>query len=69
MAITLQSIESKLGFDPLNPPPVEFKDDWVVDDHTPSIWAPLTEEEHLFLTEIEFGKEIAESLREQHRRS
>lgn len=63
MEITLHSIEKKLGFDPLNPPQVKLEDDWAVDDHTPSIWAPLTEEEHLFLIEIEFGKEIADALR------
>ena len=67
MAITLQSIEKKLGFDPLNPPPIEFEDDWTVDDHTPSRWAPLSEEEHLFLIEIEFGKEIADTLREKYK--
>ena len=54
MEITLKSIEEKLGFDPLNPPEPEC-DGWSVDDYTPSIWAPLTEEEHIFLIEKQLG--------------
>ena len=67
MSITLQSIEKKLGFDPLNPPEIKFEDDWTVDDRTPSRWSPLTQEEHLFLIEIEFGKELADTLREKYK--
>lgn len=57
MKITLNSIQNKLGFDPLNPPERKI-DDWEIDDATPSIWSPLTEEEKLFLFEKMTGIRI-----------
>ncbi len=50
MEITLESIKKKLGFDPLNPP--ERKDDrdpFLIDDHTPSPYSVLTDEESHWL--------------------
>lgn len=55
MEISLESITAKLGFDPMNPPDIPVEPD-VVDDHTPSIWAPLTQEELAFLCEILIGE-------------
>lgn len=49
--ITMDSIKKKLGFDPMNPPKNESDDTWVVDDATPSVWAPLNKEELLFVLE------------------
>lgn len=54
MEITLKSIQEKLGFDPLNPPKREINPH-EVDDHTPSMWSPLTEEEKVFLLKLRFG--------------
>ncbi len=52
--ITLESIKEKLGFDPLNPPMPKV-DSYAIDDHTPSIWAPLSQEELEFLLKLDFG--------------
>ena len=52
--ITLESIRAKLGFDPLNPPEREVEP-YAVDDHTPSMWGPLTKEEQAFLLRIQLG--------------
>lgn len=54
--ITLEGIAQKLGFDPMNPPKYEPKDPFLVDDATPSIWAPLNEEELAFLYEKKTGR-------------
>lgn len=54
MEITLESIKKKLGFDPSNPPKSD-SDGWTIDDNKPSIWAPLTEEEKIFVIEKCFG--------------
>ena len=54
MEITLESIKEKLGFDPLNPPRREIKPH-EVDDKTPSMWSPLTQEEKAFLLKMQFG--------------
>lgn len=59
MGITRESVTKKLGFDPLNPPKREVKPD-VVDDHTPSIWSPLTREELAFVFELRTGDKIPE---------
>ena len=52
--ITRESVAEKLGFDPMNPPPYKG-DGWSIDDNTPSIWAPLTEEEREFVFEMLTG--------------
>ena len=54
--ITLKSIEEKLGFDPLNPP----RKEWIPDDvdDSPSIWAPLTEEELAYLYFVMTGRKV-----------
>lgn len=46
---TLEEIKQKLGFDPLNPPKREIKDQWLIDDHTPSPYSVLSDEESHFL--------------------
>ena len=57
--ITLESIEKKLGFDPLNPPYPEI-DPQVVFDPEPSLWAPLTREELAFLIKYSTGIDVLE---------
>ena len=57
--ITLESIAKKLGFDPLNPPYPEVEPQ-VVDDYTPSIWAPLSREELAFLIKTTIGIDVYE---------
>ena len=63
--ITLQDIEKKLGFNPKYPPVIKREPD-VVDDTTPSIWAPLEPEELIFVMENCMGvsKEDIDKLRE-----
>jgi hypothetical protein len=57
MSISRESIEKKLGFDPLYPP--EFAGDpFEVDDVSPSIWAPLNTEELAFVYELLTGKKL-----------
>ena len=57
--ITLESLEKKLGFDPLNPPYPEV-DPWAINDNRPSLWAPLTEEELAFLIRVTTGIDVYE---------
>ena len=60
--ITLQSIQEKLGFDPLNPPYPEVEPQ-VVDDRT-NLWAPLTREELAYLIKVTIGIDFSEKLKE-----
>ncbi len=55
--ITLESIQKKLGFDPLNPPPDEF-DEWEIRDDIPSIWEPLSREELAYLIKFKTGVDV-----------
>ena len=57
--ITLESIQKKLGFDPLNPPPDNL-DDWKIRDDIPSIWAPLSMKEKAYLLKIKFGFDFSD---------
>lgn len=56
--ITLQNIQEKLGFDPLDPPYPELEFG-VVDDHT-NLWAPLSREELAFLIKTTTGIDVFE---------
>ena len=58
--ITRESIKRKLGFDPMNPPASRTAPH-EVDDNSPSIWAPLTTEERIFVYELRTGKLLSES--------
>lgn len=59
MEVTLESIKEKLGFDPFNPPKILPENPFEVDDHTPSIWVPLSEEELAFVIELRTGKKLS----------
>lgn len=55
MAITMESIAEKLGFDPLNPPiriPKNLDEELYIDDNTPSPYSVLTDEESTFLFKV-----------------
>ena len=50
--ITYESIKNKLGFDPLNPPKRNVDEDpFLVDDHTPSPYSVLKDEESHWLVD------------------
>ena len=51
----------KLGFDPMNPPALRTAPH-EVDDNSPSIWAPLTTEERIFVYELRTGKKAPAEL-------
>ena len=53
ISISLESIEKKLGFDPLNPPRKVLKPDEV--DDSPSLWEKLSADELAYLIEITSG--------------
>lgn len=55
MEITRESVTKKLGFDPMRPPKIKTEPH-VVDDATPSIWAPLSREELAFVIELRTGE-------------
>jgi len=59
--ITRESIKRKLGFDPMNPPASRTAPH-EVDDNSPSIWAPLTTEERIFVYELRTGKKAPAEL-------
>ena len=60
-AISRESIKQKLGFDPMNPPALRTAPH-EVDDNSPSIWAPLTTEERIFVYELRTGKKAPAEL-------
>ena len=57
--ITLESIQKKLGFDPLNPPPDDDLNEWEIRDDIPSIWATLSREELAYLIKIDTGVDLS----------
>ena len=59
--ISRESIKQKLGFDPMNPPALRTAPH-EVDDNSPSIWAPLTTEERIFVYELRTGKKAPAEL-------
>ena len=58
--ITLESIQKKLGFDPLNPPPDDDLNEWEIRDDIPSKWEPLSEEELVYLLRITTGFDFSD---------
>ena len=59
--ITLESIQKKLGFDPLNPPSYDL-DEWEIRDDIPSKWEPLSEEELVYLLKITTGFDFSDKI-------
>ena len=60
--ITLESIQKKLGFDPLNPPPDDDLNEWEIRDDIPSKWEPLSEEELVYLLKITTGFDFSDKI-------
>ena len=55
--MSLKRIAEKLGFDPLHPPKRDL-DPFLIDDATPSIWAPLTEDELAYVHKKATGRDL-----------